>query len=322
MKFRIKPADTFIWNLSDLVDFLIAHQNTAITIETGTEGCCARTVGLYHWLDKFKFASVIIKTSNILEKHSVYEIKYAVPWKFFRVRSTVESELHVWNKKSIFGTLYGRPLWHRVGIASYLLAHYKNCSEVGFVVDPGNQDNRELFELTQLWQHSPVSIADFGSVQHLLPIMHNSVDEYTPGLLETSEATITDVVVSQTKQVYINFLIDIVAETFTSGNCFFVTEKTVRPILLKKPFIVFGSRDYLAYLRQMGFRTFGDFWDEEYDGYAGTDRYVRILKLIDNLSRKNKDELELMYCDMQYTLDHNYDLLMLQQYNKQIKEII
>ena len=56
MNFRIKPADTFIWNLSELVDFLITNQTQSIIIDNGTEGGCARTIGLYQWLDKFKFS--------------------------------------------------------------------------------------------------------------------------------------------------------------------------------------------------------------------------------------------------------------------------
>lgn len=312
MRFRIKPADTFIWNLSELVDFLIAHQNQAITIENGTEGCCATTVGLYHWLDKFKFTNVVIETGNCLETHNVYTIKYILPWKFLTVQQPVESKLHTWNKKSIFGTLYGRPLWHRLGIASHLLTHHSDKSKVGFVTEPRNKDSRELFEMTQLWQHSPESLQKFGNIQHLLPLCHSEVDDYTPG------ATLTDGFTAQTKHVYTDFLIDVVAETFTTGRCFFVTEKTVRPMLLKKPFIVFGSRDYLAYLRQMGFRTFGDFWDEDYDGYSGAERYTRILTLLDTLANKSTNELESMYWDMQYTLDHNYALLANQGFGKTI----
>ena len=315
MRFRIKPADTFIWNLSELVDFLIAHQNQAIQIENGTEGCCATTIGLYKWLDKFKFTSVVIETSNCLETHSLYTVKHTHPWKFLDVRRPVESELHTWNKKSIFGTLYGRPLWHRLGLAAHLLSHHNNKSKVGFVVNPENKDSRELFELTQLWQHCPKSLKEFGSTQHLLPLRHSEVDDYTPG------ATLTDGFTAQTKHTYTNFLIDIVAETFTTGKCFFVTEKTVRPMLLKKPFITYGSKDYLAYLRQMGFRTFSDFWDEEYDGYDGADRYTRILSLVDKLATKTVNELETMYWDMQYTLDHNYNLLMTQAYKKKITQL-
>ena len=72
----------------------------------------------------------------------------------------------------------------------------------------------------------------------------------------------------------------------------------------------------------MGFRTFSDFWNEDYDGYEGKERYVKILKLIDMLAQKSTDELERMYWDMQYTLDHNYNLLLTQTYNKIITEIL
>ena len=82
-----------------------------------------------------------------------------------------------------------------------------------------------------------------------------------------------------------------------------------------------GSRDYLVYLRQMGFRTFYDFWDEDYDGFADINRYQRILTLIDLIAKKPIDELEHMYQRMQPILDHNYDLLMSQRYNKIIAKI-
>ena len=79
-----------------------------------------------------------------------------------------------------------------------------------------------------------------------------------------------------------------------------------------------GSKNYLDYLHQMGFRTFSDFWSEEYDGYEGQERYIRILKLIDQLAQIPINKLEQMYWDMQYTLDHNYNLLLTQTYKREI----
>lgn len=316
MKFDIKPGDNFIWNLSELVDFLINHQGQDIIIGTNTEGCCASAVGLYNWIDKFKFNSVTIQTSNVLEAHPKYNIRYILPWKFVEVSCPIESALHTWNKKAKFGTVYGRPLWHRLGIAAHLLTRHADDSCVGLVADHNHADARELWELTQLWQYDPAGLEKFSQIQNKLPIFHPEVTQYTPG------ATLTDGFVAQTKNVYQNFLIDIVAETFTTGNCFFLTEKTIRPMLLKKPFIVFGPKDHLLYLRQMGFRTFADFWDESYDGFSGEDRYQQILKLIDQLSVSSYDQLESMYWDMTYSLDHNYNLLMSQSYNKSIGKII
>ena len=92
-------------------------------------------------------------------------------------------------------------------------------------------------------------------------------------------------------------------------------------MLMKKPFVVFGSKDYLAYLRQMGFRTFNDFWNEEYDGFEGRDRLLRIYKLIDDISSRSIMELESMYWDMKYSLDHNYDLLISKKFQRRISKI-
>ena len=85
MNFRIIPADTFIWNQSELVDFLIKNQHQDIVISTGTDGCCSRTIGLYQWLDKFKFNSVNIKTGNVLETHNRYKISFQIPWNFLNI---------------------------------------------------------------------------------------------------------------------------------------------------------------------------------------------------------------------------------------------
>lgn len=315
MIFKIITADTFIWNLSELVDFLIAHQHRDIVITTDTEGCCARTIGLYQWLDKFTFNSVTIETSNILETHDRYTVLFQVPWKFLEVNRPIDQCHHIWNQKSVFGTLYGRPLWHRLGIASHLLSKHPHISEVGCLCDPFDHDQRELFEVVELWKHHPAGLIEFSKIVSQLPCGHDDVDQYTPG------ATLTDGFVKQTERVYKNFLIDIVAETFTTGDCFFITEKTVRPMLLKKPMIVMGSQDSLGYLRQMGFKTFHNFWDEDYDGFAQENRYQKILELIDQIAQHPIDALVDMYKRMQPILDHNYNLLISQSYKKTITKI-
>lgn len=315
MIFKIIPGDTFIWNLNELVDFLIANQHQDIIIENNTEGCCAKTIGLYQWLDKFSFNSVTIETSNVLETHARYKITYQSPWKFLKVNNIVDPIHHTWNQKSVFGTLYGRPLWHRLGIASHLLSAHPSISEVGCLCDPADPDQRRLFELSELWKHSPNSLVEFSKMIPQFPCNHVEIDQYSP------RATWTDGFVQQTKSVYKNFFIDIVAETFTTGNCFFITEKTTRPMMLKKPMIVMGSRNFLNYLHQLGFKTFDQFWDERYDGFADVNRYQKILELIDHIATQPIDVLEDMYQRMQPILDHNYNLLISQTYNKSITKI-
>jgi hypothetical protein len=314
MKFTIIPADTFIWNHKELLDFLILNQGLDIEILTNAEGCCARTVGLYSLLDRFRFNSVTITTANALEQHPIYTIEINHGG-YMYVERQVDSKYHTWNQSYYFGTLYARPLWHRIGIATHLETKHKDKSTVGFVANAADVDSRPLFEIQQLWNHDPATAADFLTQTDTLPWTHKNIGQYCPGRPNTSDY------IDDTLDLYRTFLIDIVAESFTSGNCLFVTEKTIRPMVMKKPFIAMAAGNYLDYLHQMGFQTFNDFWSEEYDGFTGADRYVKILTLIDDLADKSLSELVEMYQAMQYVLDHNYHLLLSGSYNKNIKLI-
>lgn len=64
--------------------------------------------------------------------------------------------------------------------------------------------------------------------------------------------------------------INLVTETLADdpnrgGYPYFLTEKIWKPIICQQPFIVYGQRGYLKCLREMGFRTFSNVWDESYD---------------------------------------------------------
>lgn len=79
-----------------------------------------------------------------------------------------------------------------------------------------------------------------------------------------------------------------------------------------------GPKCYLIHLRQMGFQTFHDFWDEDYDGHGMEQRYTRILDLIDSLAKKSPQELQDMYAQMQPILDHNHQLLIEKTFTRNI----
>jgi hypothetical protein len=86
-----------------------------------------------------------------------------------------------------------------------------------------------------------------------------------------------------------------VTETVYTGRRLHLTEKSFKPIALGMPFILTATAGSLAYLRSYGFKTFGKFWDESYD--VETDDFVRaekvaeLLKQLDDLSDKKKQEL-------------------------------
>lgn len=305
--FKIIPGDDFIWNYDEFLEFLIAYQHKDIQISINSEGACLTSIGVYKLLDLFKFNSVTIQTANTVEYHPTYTIISMPNLRFFLGATDIYKQYHTWNLSKVFGAMYNRPSWHRIGLASNLA---KLSTTLNFRADPHNSD-RKFFELQKLFNIHSESVNKFVECKSSFPVQLSEIDTYTTG----------GTLVQHTDQLcgfYENFLIDVVAETFVSGRTFFPTEKTVRPILLKKPFIIMGPKCFLIHLRQMGFKTFGEFWDESYDGYEPATRYKMILDLIDNLSKKSIKELQDMYIQMQPILDHNYNLLIEKNYNFQI----
>lgn len=94
----------------------------------------------------------------------------------------------------------------------------------------------------------------------------------------------------------------IVLETLQEGPMF-ITEKTFKPIQYKHPFMVFGITGTLSRLRDMGFQTFDNIFDEGYDEEA--DMYKRMHKIIEEIS-KSRDK-KIYTAETIERITHNYN---------------
>jgi len=102
-------------------------------------------------------------------------------------------------------------------------------------------------------------------------------------------------------------LLYLVTETLATGRRQHLTEKTFKPICLRMPFILVSTQGSLAYLRQYGFKTFGDFWDESYDDEPDdVVRIEKIAKLLAHLDGLASTEKQQLFESMQSVLEHNY----------------
>jgi len=90
------------------------------------------------------------------------------------------------------------------------------------------------------------------------------------------------------------YLFEITFETMTRGQTFTPSEKTIRTIMAEKPMVVYAPQHFLKHMQLLGFKTFGDLWDESYDEFEGPDKYQRIMKIIKNIANmSSSDQLEL-----------------------------
>ena len=80
-----------------------------------------------------------------------------------------------------------------------------------------------------------------------------------------------------------NSYIHIVAETIFDSKKQHFTEKSLKPMVMSQPFIIFGSPGSLEYLKSYGFQTFDSIWDESYDREQDSER--RMSMIIDLIKR-------------------------------------
>lgn len=89
------------------------------------------------------------------------------------------------------------------------------------------------------------------------------------------------------------------------------TEKEIKVILYKHPFIIYNLTGVLKHLKAMGFLTFGKWIDETYDDEVNDiKRLDMIVKEIKRLSEISFDEWSIMLNEMQPIFLHNYNRLV------------
>ena len=112
------------------------------------------------------------------------------------------------------------------------------------------------------------------------------------------------------ENAYMNVFCDIVTESRFAQPTANYSEKTFHPMWYKKPFVLAAPPHTLKYLKEEGYKTFSEFWDESYDDCENHDeRLMKIYDVIDYIDSKTIDELRIMYEQMKPILQHNYSLI-------------
>ena len=79
-----------------------------------------------------------------------------------------------------------------------------------------------------------------------------------------------------------------IIETTVHNDFAMFSEKVAKPLIAKRPFVIFGSRRHLYALKSLGFKTFGDVIDESYDDIKDkTQRWCAVLEAMHKLTQQN-----------------------------------
>jgi hypothetical protein len=108
--------------------------------------------------------------------------------------------------------------------------------------------------------------------------------------------------------VYNQTAYSVIAETCWQDDFAFFTEKTAKPIMSRRLFVMFAGAGYLANLRKLGFKTFGDVIDESYD--TETDALVRWQQAWDQVKWLSEQPQEEILERIRPTVEHNARVML------------
>jgi hypothetical protein len=327
-EYKIGINDHKIWRKDQLIMYLYdcMLNDTQPILTAVPEASSFEANGLYWYLDNFcehtgyNKSNITIRTGNMIECHPDYQIsRVKEAWYEIPI-------IHKWlwnNMPAItgtpakhFGHFIGKANWNRLWVAAVLHSRYasksfqtfngglgtnyltKDTAHVDYI---GLEDLVKrrcdiLPEVIEFLKTCPRVIAE--DLEFIADCnTHINQEHHYPIQLPANLNIL---------KYYNDIFVDIVHESYLSGTVFFCTEKTWRPIIAHRPFITAAGQGHLANMRRLGFRTFGDFWDESYDDLRMTDRIQGIVKVLATISSWAPAELVSKLEEMQPILEHNF----------------
>lgn len=309
----ILTSDNKIWNQNQVFTqlALAVSSNQPFKIDLLKEGPDLDHIGLYQYLleSGANFENITISTANALEQHHAIHIEYRPSMHLLDQAKHYLIDIEKNQQFKHFGLFVGRSNAPRLHLATHVQQCHPTRSLLSYHLDINNEfhsSNIGLEDLIKYWNFKdiqqeakfvsqcPITLGKCASIHPDKSINLNHAQQ----LLKNDFPDFS--------LAYNDFFVEIVCESFYTGNTFFPTEKIFRPMLLKTPFIVQGPRYFLHNLKKLGFKTFNHWWDEGYAEDPAEHQLFEIKKILNFLSRKTPAELYGMYQEMSDVLQHNY----------------
>lgn len=224
---------------------------------------------VYQWMDWFVTTAEFYRRSNILETLNPYSIK-----------------------SKYFDVLLGQPREHREYIKNKII---KNNSEDKTILTY-IKSNKPLLELDKsdwIWEEGMESIDPTARYTVTKVNYHNhamSISQIVP------------------ISIYNETAYSLITETNFSNHYSFYTEKTVKPILAKRLFLVASGQYFLKNLRRLGFKTFNGIIDESYD--LESDPAKRFDMVIEQMNYLINSSQEQILQSIKPIVEHNKQIML------------
>jgi hypothetical protein len=119
--------------------------------------------------------------------------------------------------------------------------------------------------------------------------------------------------------MYNDTICSIVPETLTDNDCHYITEKTAKPIMAEHLFVILSGAGFLQNLRDLGFKTFHEHFDESYDDCVNL--HERVIKIAETLKQIRDMDHGKLYEDTKQTRRHNRELFFSEDFYKEFNTV-
>lgn len=146
-------------------------------------------------------------------------------------------------------------------------------------------------------------------------------------VLDEDPVNTCDVVYDMDNRDFINkyyqdSLVSVCTETTFHTTIMALTEKCIKPIAYKHPFILCGAQGILKYVNSLGFKSFSDFWDEGYDEiYNPNERLIRIVQICQEINEWSTEQKLEFRRAVKPIIEHNYEHLITNPYSTVYKDL-
>ena len=289
------------------------QRNNDIIISLNSEGPCAESLGVYQLLDKlcnltnYDSNRITIETCNLLEHNNKYCVIKTPPIRWIsdlqKIVKNGQIPLKTINANTKhFGHFIGHSSRARLAVASWLYKNHQSKTLQTFHTTPKNELHKEFIGLEDLWLNNYEDQFIDNAVDFLkrTPLKYDTVG---PGPIQNEK-------MYGIIGAYSNVFVDIVCNTYITGNTFYIDEKLWRPVITRTPFIVHGPKNFIKNLRELGFQTFDRWWNEGFSEDPPDVQVVEIIKIIDEIAQWDLTRINTVHDQMKSVLDHNYKRFM------------
>jgi hypothetical protein len=213
------------------------------------------------------------------------------------------------NHKTVdFLSFNGRMRIHRLLLVSELTRRNLMNNIVSFLGYTDDIQNSYTVLINGINQFYPE--IDKKIIEHL----NQYVDNHKSIMVDGSEVNDINRFITDNK-FYARSYFSLVTETGIDHSIR-ITEKIYKPIFHHHPFTVMGTQHILKHLRDLGYETFPEMFDESYDNEPNNiKRMLMVIDEVEKFCNLSKEEKDYKYSLVAKKLKHNHNLFYLRNQN-------